>query len=145
MHGRPSRCVASGGEFCPWRGSPDHAAVVNNGATDLTGHRCHLATGISLVVVSVDEHWVHLRTTNPIESTFATVRHRTKITRVPGSKAAGLAMAVKMIMAAQARWRAVNAPHLIALVRAGATVVNGKPTEREDERQPAAPSVETAG
>jgi transposase-like protein len=41
------------------------------------------------------EHWVHLRTTNPIESTFATVRHRTKVTKGPGSKAAGLAMACK--------------------------------------------------
>ena len=39
------------------------------------------------------EHWVHLRTTNPIESTFATVRHRTKVTKGPGSRAAGLAMA----------------------------------------------------
>ncbi len=66
------------------------------------------------------EHWVHLRTTNPIESTFATVRHRTKITRGPGSKAAGLAMAFKLMEAAQARWRAVNAPHLVALVRDGA-------------------------
>ena len=43
------------------------------------------------------EHWIHLRTTNPIESTFATVRHRTKITRGPGSRAAGLAMAFKLI------------------------------------------------
>src|SRR5712691_3652169 len=34
------------------------------------------------------EHWVHLRTTNPIESTFATVRHRTRVTRGPGSRAA---------------------------------------------------------
>lgn len=56
------------------------------------------------------EHWVHLRTTNPIESTVASVRHRTKITRAPGSKAAGLAMAFKLITAAQDRWRAVNAP-----------------------------------
>ena len=56
------------------------------------------------------EHWIHLRTTNPIESTFATVRHRTKITRGPGSRAAGLAMAFKLIEAAQDRWRAVNAP-----------------------------------
>jgi transposase-like protein len=66
------------------------------------------------------EHWVYLRTTNPIESTFATVRHRTKVTRGPGSRAAGLAMAFKLIEAAQDRWRAVNAPHLTALVRAGA-------------------------
>ena len=80
------------------------------------------------------EHWVHLRTTNPIESTFATVRHRTKITRGPGSRAAGLAMAFKLIQAAQDRWRAVNGPHLVALVRAGTTFVNGKLVERPDER-----------
>ena len=52
------------------------------------------------------EHWVHLRTTNPIESTFATVRHRTKVTKGPGSRAAGLAMAFKLIESAQDRWRA---------------------------------------
>ncbi|WP_370026942.1 IS256 family transposase [Planotetraspora sp. GP83] len=79
------------------------------------------------------EHWVHLRTTNPIESTFATVRHRTKITKGPGSRAAGLAMAFKLIESAQARWRAVNAPHLVALVRAGATFVNGRLAERPEE------------
>ncbi|WP_246265430.1 IS256 family transposase [Acrocarpospora pleiomorpha] len=79
------------------------------------------------------EHWVHLRTTNPIESTFATVRHRTKVTKGPGSRAAGLAMAFKLIESAQARWRAVNAPHLVALVRAGAKFVSGKLVERPDE------------
>jgi len=79
------------------------------------------------------EHWVHLRTTNPIESTFATVRHRTKITKGPGSRAAGLAMAFKLIQAAQDRWRAVNAPHLVALVRAGATFINGRLIERPGE------------
>jgi transposase-like protein len=79
------------------------------------------------------EHWIHLRTTNPIESTFATVRHRTKITRGPGSRAAGLAMAFKLIEAAQDRWRAVNAPHLVTLVRAGATFVNGKLVKRPDD------------
>jgi transposase-like protein len=76
------------------------------------------------------EHWVHLRTTNPIESTFATVRHRTKVTKGPGSKAAGLAMAFKLIEAAQARWRAVNAPQLVALVRAGAHFDKGRLVER---------------
>jgi transposase-like protein len=76
------------------------------------------------------EHWVHLRTTNPVESTFATVRHRTKITRGPGSRAAGLAMAFKLIESAQDHWRMVNAPHLVALVRAGATFINGKLAER---------------
>src|SRR5262245_44324217 len=52
------------------------------------------------------EHWIHLRTNNPIESTFATVRHRTKVTKGPGSKAAGIAMASKLIESAQERWRA---------------------------------------
>ncbi len=85
-----------------------------------------------------------LRTTNPIESTFATVRHRTKITRGPGSRAAGLAMAFKLIEAAQDRWRAVNAPHLVALVRAGATFVNGKLVERSEDQQAAETPVETA-
>jgi transposase-like protein len=85
------------------------------------------------------EHWVHLRTTNPIESTFATVRHRTKVTKGPGSRAAGLAMAFKLIESAQDRWRAVNAPHLVALVRAGATFINGKLIERPGkEAQPEA-------
>jgi len=78
------------------------------------------------------QHWVHLRTTNPIESTFATVRHRTKITRGPGSRAAGLAMAFKLIEAAQTRWRAVNAPHLVALVRAGAVFEAGQLVDRRD-------------
>ena len=79
------------------------------------------------------EHWVHLRTTNPIESTFATVRNRSKITKGPGSRAAGIAMAFKLIEAAQSRWRAVNAPHLVALVRAGAKFENGKLVERPDD------------
>lgn len=76
------------------------------------------------------EHWIHLRTTNPIESTFATVRLRTKVTKGAGSRAAGMAMAFKLLQAAQARWRAVNAPHLVALVRAGATFTDGKHVER---------------
>ena len=80
------------------------------------------------------EHWVHLRTTNPIESTFATVRLRTKVTKGHGSKAAALAMAFKLIESAQRRWRMVNAPHLVALVRASATFVNGKLVERPEDQ-----------
>jgi putative transposase len=79
------------------------------------------------------EHWIHLRTTNPIESTFATVRLRQRVTKGPGSRAAGVAMAFKLIEAAQHRWRAVNAPHLVALVRAGARFDNGQLIERPDE------------
>jgi phospholipase C len=52
-----------------------------------------------------------------------------------GSRTAGLAMAFKLIEAAQDRWRAVNAPHLVALVRAGATFLNGKLVERPDDHE----------
>ncbi len=56
------------------------------------------------------EHWRHLDTTNPVESTFSTVRLRTKVTEGPGSRGAGLAMAFKLLEAAQDRWRVVNGP-----------------------------------
>jgi transposase-like protein len=78
------------------------------------------------------EHWIHLRTTNPIESTFATVRLRTKVTKGAGSRAAALGMVFKLIESAQARWRAVNAPHLVALVRAGARFERGHLVERPE-------------
>jgi putative transposase len=80
------------------------------------------------------EHWVHLRTTNPIESTFATVRLRQRVTKGPGSRAAGVAMAFKLIESAQQRWRTVNAPHLVALVRAGARFKKGKLVERPTDQ-----------
>jgi putative transposase len=84
------------------------------------------------------EHWLHLKTSNPIESTFASVRLRTRVTKGPGSKAAGLAMAFKLLEAAQDRWRAVNGPHLVALVRAGARFDKGVMIERPDDVQEAA-------
>jgi putative transposase len=58
------------------------------------------------------EHWLHLKTSNPIESTFASVRLRTRVTKGPGSKAAGLAMAFKLLEAAQDRWRAYGAARM---------------------------------
>jgi transposase-like protein len=79
------------------------------------------------------EHWLHLRTTNPIESTFSPVRARTRITKGPGNKDAGLAMVFKLLQAAEGRWRAVNGPHLVALVRVGARFENGKLVERPKE------------
>jgi transposase-like protein len=79
------------------------------------------------------EHWIHLRTSNPIESTFASVRARTDVTKGPGSREAGLAMVFKLIEVQEGRWRKVNAPHLVALARAGAKFVNGKLVERSEE------------
>jgi hypothetical protein len=84
-----------------------------------------------------------LRTTNPIESTFATVRLRKKVTKGPGFCAAGIAMAYKLIDAAQARWRAVIAPHLVALVRAGAVFHKGRLLERPVDITPAEPAEST--
>lgn len=82
-----------------------------------------------------------------IESTFATVRLRQRVTKGPGSRAAGIAMAYKLIEAAQARWRKVNAPELVALVRAGAVFHKGKLLERPTDitPEPMPPADETAG
>jgi putative transposase len=81
------------------------------------------------------EHWPHLKTSNPIESTFSSVRLRTRVTKGPGSKAQGLAMAFKLLASAQDRWRAVNGPHLVALVRAGAKFDKGVMVERPNDVQ----------
>jgi hypothetical protein len=78
------------------------------------------------------EHWVHLRTTNPIESTFSTVRLRTRVTRGAGSRKAAMAMAYKLLDAAQDRWRKIGGAELVPLVRAGATFIDGKLQERTE-------------
>jgi len=56
------------------------------------------------------EHWLHLRTTNPIESTFATVRHRTRQTKGCGSRLATLTMVFKLAREAERRWRWQSSP-----------------------------------
>jgi putative transposase len=81
------------------------------------------------------EHWIHLRTTNPIESTFSPVRARTRLTKGPGNRDAGLAMVFKLLEAAEGRWRAVNGPHLVALVRAGARFEAGRLVQPGDQAQ----------
>ncbi|MEA1903130.1 MAG: IS256 family transposase [Actinomycetota bacterium] len=78
-------------------------------------------------------HWVHLRTTNPIESTFATVRARTRVTKGAGSRRRGLVMAYKLLDAAQDRWRKVNSPELVIQVRAGIEFKDGIRVERRTE------------
>jgi hypothetical protein len=63
---------------------------------------------------------------------FSTVRLRTRVTRGAGYRAAALAMVFKLVESAQARWRTVNAPHLVALVRAGARFERGHLIERPE-------------
>lgn len=79
------------------------------------------------------EHWIHLRTTNPIESAFATVRLRQRVTKGAGSRAKGLAMAFKLLTMAQERWRRLNGAELLPLVRAGVKFTDGVQQERADE------------
>ena len=75
-------------------------------------------------------HWLHLRTTNPIESTFATVRLRHRRTKGNGTRKATLAMVYKLCREAEQGWRKLDGFKLIPLVEAGVTFVNG---ERVDE------------
>ena len=71
------------------------------------------------------EHWKHLRTSNVIESPFATVRLRQRVTKGAGSRTKGLLMAYKLLDMAQVRWRRLDGAHLLPLVRAGITFVDG--------------------
>lgn len=81
------------------------------------------------------EHWLHLRTSNVIESVFATVRLRQRVTKGAGSRTKGLLMAYKLLDMAQRRWRRLNGAHLLPLVRAGVVFVDGviqTATERKE-------------
>jgi putative transposase len=71
------------------------------------------------------EHWKHLRTTNVIESAFATVRLRERVTKGAGSRTKGLLMAFKLLDMAQQRWRRLDGAALLPLVRAGIKFVDG--------------------
>ncbi len=76
------------------------------------------------------EHWKHLRTTNVIESPFATVRLRERATRGAGSRTKGLLMAFKLLDMAQMRWRRLDGAHLLQLVRDGVKFVDGVSLDR---------------
>ena len=73
------------------------------------------------------EHWPHLRTTNPIESTFATVRHRTRQTKGCGSRTATMSLVFKLAKEAEKGWRRLRGYRLIAQVIEGVKCVNGEP------------------
>ena len=77
------------------------------------------------------DHWRHLRTTNVIESPFATVRLRQRVTKGAGTRTKGLLMAFKLLDMAQLRWRRLNGAAELPAVRAGATYIDGIRQERE--------------
>jgi len=83
------------------------------------------------------EHWKHLRTTNPIESTFATVRLREGVTKGAGSRTAGLTMAFKLLKVAEGHWRCLDAAELVPLVRAGVAFEDGVQIEPQKKRKKA--------
>jgi putative transposase len=89
------------------------------------------------------EHWVHLRTTNPIESTFATVRHRTSRTKNCVTRTTFLGLAFKMAEEAAKTWRRIRAPEKVAELLGGARYEDGipvtdDPPETEEEQREAA-------
>ena len=83
------------------------------------------------------EHWRHLRTSNAIESSFATVKLRTRVTKGAGSKKAALAMAYKLLDAAQERWRRFNGHELVADVLDGVKFKDGIRVTEDDTHDPA--------
>ena len=81
------------------------------------------------------EHWIHIRTSNPIESAFATVRLRQRVTKGAGSRQRGLTMAFKLLEMAQLRWRRLNGAALLPLVRAGVLFKDGVQVERDNQTE----------
>jgi transposase-like protein len=78
------------------------------------------------------EHWLHVRTSNPVESALATVRLRQRVTKGAGTRTKGLTMAFKLLAMAQQRWRRLNGAHLLPLIRAGVRFVDGVQVERQE-------------
>jgi transposase-like protein len=119
-------CLAELGAFVA-----EYAAKYPKAVDSLTADQDRLLTHFAFPA----EHWGHLRTTNPIESTFATVKLRQRVTKGAGSRTAGLTMAFKLLTMAQQRWRRLNAPHLVAQVRAGVRFRDGLRVERDTADQ----------
>lgn len=96
-----------------------------------------LVTDVARLLTHFDfpaAHWKHIRTTNPIESTFATVKLRTRVTKAAGSRTAGLTMAFKLLETAQHTWRRLDAHDLLPLVRAGVGFTDGLQVDAAEQR-----------
>jgi putative transposase len=81
------------------------------------------------------EHWTHLRTTNPVESTFATVRHRTALTKNCVTRSTFLGLAFKLVHEAEKSWRRIRAVERIAELLAGNVFNDGVPASVDDPQQ----------
>lgn len=81
------------------------------------------------------EHWIHLRTTNPIESTFATVRHRTTRTKNCVSRSTFLGLAFKLVQEAEKSWRRIRGHERIAELMGGVLFKDGEPVKEEEQEQ----------
>jgi putative transposase len=79
------------------------------------------------------EHWIHIRTTNPIESTFATVRLRTEKTKGCGTRLATLTMVFKLSLEAQKTWKKIKGYRLIPKVLEGVTCIDGELPDEEEQ------------
>jgi putative transposase len=83
------------------------------------------------------EHWVHLRTTNPIESTFATVHHRHRQTKGNGRRKATLSMVFKLLMCAEKHWRRLRGYQLLDKVIQKVIFTDGIEQGKEAKEQAA--------
>ena len=114
------------------RARPRHEAKYPKAAKALATEGDKLMTHFEMPA----EHSKHLRTTNPIESTFATVKLRQRVTKGAGSRSARLAMAHRLLLLAERSWRRLDGHELLPLVRAGMQFKDGVRVEREDDRVP---------
>lgn len=81
------------------------------------------------------EHWVHLRTTNPIESTFATVRHRTTRTKNCVTRSTFLGLSFKLVQEAEKSWRRIKRAERIAELMQGVVFADGVPVKEQEQEQ----------
>jgi putative transposase len=119
-------------EAAKTRFADEYKAKYPKAVESLTAHWQRLVTFFELPA----EHWKHLRTTNVIESAFATVRLRERATRGAGSRTKGLLMAFKLLDMAQQRWRRLDGAQLLPLVRAGVKFVDGVQKPNDNVPQP---------